>query len=66
MLGVEIIFQRKFSLKFANALNKQIKYKSVSSDINIVKRPKNLGLNIKKIEKIGYKMPTVNKVIKIY
>ena len=42
----------------------KIKYKSISSDIQQVSRGKNLGLNVKKIEKkIGYKMPTSSQSI---
>ena len=39
-------------------------YKSISSDIQLTPRGKNLGLNVKKIEKrIGHKMPTSNQSI---
>ena len=42
----------------------RIKYKEASSETLLVKRGKNLGLNVKKIEKkLGVKMPSSNQAI---
>jgi len=59
-----MITKENFAKKLSNILKIKIKYKSVSSDILQVPRGKNLGLDVKKIEKkIGYKMPTTNQSI---
>ena len=56
--------KESFAKKLSKILKIKIKYKSISSDIQQVPRGKNLGLDVKKIEKkIGYKMPTSNQSI---
>ena len=66
-----MISKEKFALYVSEFLNKKIYYKSVSCDIQEVLRGKNLGLNVKKIEKkLSYKMPTsvqsVKKILEDY
>ena len=59
-----MITKENFAKKLSKILKIKIKYKSVSSDILQVPRGKNLGLDVKKIEKkIGYKMPSANQSI---
>jgi len=59
-----MITKENFAKNLSKILKIKIKYKSISSDIQQVPRGKNLGLNVKKIEKkIGYKMPTPNQSI---
>ncbi|MDC0395948.1 sugar nucleotide-binding protein [Candidatus Pelagibacter sp.] len=59
-----MITKENFAKKMSKILKIKIKYKSISSDIQQVSRGKNLGLNVKKIEKkIGYKMPTSSQSI---
>jgi len=56
--------KKNFAISVSKNLNKMIKYKSVSCDIQKISRGKNLGLSVNKIEKkIGYKMPTLNQSI---
>ncbi len=60
----DFISKEEFAVRILNKLKKNFNYKSISCDIQKTPRGKNLGLNIKKIEKkIGYKMPTSEKVI---
>mgnify|MGYP000857549131 CR=1 FL=1 len=55
--------KKEFAIKIFKKLKKNIKFRSISCDIQTTPRGKNLGLNVKKIEnKIGYKMPTSEKV----
>ena len=50
---------------FSKKLGKKINYESVSCDIQKVPRGKNLGLDVKKIEKkLKMKMPSINISIK--
>ncbi len=59
-----MITKENFAKNLSKILKLKIKYKSVSSDIQHVQRGKNLGLDVKKIEKkIGSKMPTSNQSI---
>ena len=59
-----MITKEDFAKNLSKILKLKIKYKSVSSDIQHVQRGKNLGLDVKKIEKkIGSKMPTSNQSI---
>ena len=59
-----MISKEQFAIYVSKILKTKIKYKSVSCDIQQVPRGKNLGLNVKKIEKkIGHKMPTSNQSI---
>ena len=59
-----MITKENFAKNLSKILKLKIKYKSVSSDIQHVQRGKNLGLDVKKIEKkIGSKMPTTNQSI---
>ena len=58
------ISKEEFALKFAKKLGLTLNYESVSSNVFKVKRGKNLGMNVNKIEKkLKIKMPTINKVI---
>jgi dTDP-4-dehydrorhamnose reductase len=59
-----MISKKNFAIRLSKNLKIQIKYKSVSCDMQQISRGKNLGLSVKKIEnKIGYKMPTSNQSI---
>ena len=54
-----MISKEKFAINFSKILKKEIQYDSVTCDIQKIPRGKNLGLDVKKIEKkLGYKMPT--------
>ncbi len=56
--------KEEFGIKVAKYLKKKIIYKSMSCDIQKVKRGKFLSLDVKKIErKLSCKMPTSNKSI---
>lgn len=60
-----MISKKQFAIYVAKLLKKKINYKTTSCDILITKRSKNLGLNVKKIEKIiGEKMITSQDAIK--
>ena len=59
-----MISKKNFAINVSKNLKKNMKYESVSCDIQKIARGKNLGLNVNKIEKkIGYKMPTINQSI---
>ncbi len=67
----DTLSKKEFAVKIFKRLKKNINFKSISCDIQKTPRGKNLGLNVKKIEKkIGYKMPTsgntVTNLIKEY
>ena len=58
----DYLSKKEFAIKIFKKLKKNIKFRSISCDIQKTPRGKNLGLNVKKIEnKIGYKMPTSEK-----
>ena len=60
-----MITKEKFAINVSKKLGKKINYESVSCDIQKVPRGKNLGLNVKKIEKkLKMKMPSINISIK--
>tara|TARA_B100001540_G_C15787357_1_gene633847 strand:+ start:1008 stop:1856 length:849 start_codon:yes stop_codon:yes gene_type:complete len=61
----DVISKKEFAIKYAGKIRKKIKFISESCDDLNVPRGKNLGLNVKKIEKkLNIKMPTSSKVIK--
>lgn len=60
-----MISKKQFAIYVSKILKKKIRYKTVTCDILPTKRGKNLGLDVKKIEKkIGEKMITSKKAIK--
>ncbi len=65
-LGTRNMASKKdFAIYLAKILKLKIYYKSISCDALKVARGKNLGLNVKKIEKkLGYLMPTTKQSIK--
>tara|TARA_B100000965_G_C19596578_1_gene760525 strand:- start:2523 stop:3374 length:852 start_codon:yes stop_codon:yes gene_type:complete len=61
----DMISKKEFAIKVSKILNKKIFYTTTSIDILKVPRGKNLGLNVKKIEKkLNLKMISSNKSIK--
>ena len=59
-----MVSKEKFAINVSKVLKKKLKYKSVSCDMQKILRGKNLGLNVKKIEKkLGYRMPSTNQSI---
>tara|TARA_Y100000741_G_scaffold337805_1_gene297427 strand:+ start:240 stop:1091 length:852 start_codon:yes stop_codon:yes gene_type:complete len=61
----DMISKKQFAIKVSKILNKKIFYTTASIDILKVPRGKNLGLNVKKIEKkLNLKMISSNKSIK--
>ena len=62
--STNMITKENFAKNLSKILKIKMNYKSISSDIQLTPRGKNLGLNVKKIEKrIGHKMPTSNQSI---
>ena len=60
----DMLSKEKFTIILGKILKKKVEYKSVSCDIQKIPRGKNLGLDVKKIEKkLGYKMPTSKQAI---
>ncbi len=60
----DVISKQDFIINFAKRMKKKLNFDSVSSDVLKVKRGKNLGMNVTKIEnKLNIKMPTSKKVI---
>ena len=60
-----MISKKDFAINLSKKLNLKITYRSISCDILNVPRGKNLGLNVKKIEKkLGYLLPTTKESIK--
>jgi len=60
----DFISKEKFAIKFAKKINSKIIYKSIKTEKKKLKRGKNLGLNIKKIEKkLNLNMPSSNQII---
>ena len=61
----DAISKKEFAVKYAAKIKKKITFTSESCDVLKVPRGKNLGLNVKKIEKkLNIKMPTSTRVIR--
>ena len=59
-----MLSKEKFAVNLSKILKRRLEYKSVSCDMQQISRGKNLGLNVKKIEKkLGYRMPTAYQSI---
>ena len=59
-----MLSKEKFAVNLSKILKRRLEYKSVSCDMQQISRGKNLGLNVKKIEKkMGFRMLTTHQSI---